>query len=166
VLSSRSANAFNKLAMANGCSEVRVIEDPGGRRHLATGERATYESSPPTGGAHDGTGVVPRGIYDKPFGTDPEKQPSIYRAVHSLEHGYVIVWHKGLTREQERELERKYRDERKVIVVPYPKLRGDTKVALTAWSRIVTCERPSTRVIDAFVDRFREARTAPEPRNA
>jgi hypothetical protein len=166
VFTSRQVNQFNKLAEANGCSEVRVIEDDGGRRHLAAGERTTYDSSPPTSGAHDGTGVVPRGIYDKPFGTNPEKQPSMYRAVHSLEHGYIIVWHDGLTREQERALERKYRDERKVIIVAYPQLPGRTKVALTAWGRIVTCGRPSTRVIDAFIDRFREARTAPEPRNA
>lgn len=166
ALSSREANAFNKLMQANGCSRVRTTSGSGSGQHLAVGATTRYDTSPPTHGAHDGRGVVPHGIYDKPFTNDIEKQPSIFRAVHSLEHGYIIVWHKGLTREQERELERKYRDERKVIVVPYPRLRGDTKVTLTAWGRMVNCERSSTRAIDAFVDRFREARTAPEPRAA
>jgi hypothetical protein len=51
--------------------------------------------------------------------------------------------------------------------VPYPELPGKTNhVAMTAWGRLVTCEKMSTKVIDAFIDRFREARTAPEPKNA
>ncbi|HYZ91854.1 MAG TPA: DUF3105 domain-containing protein [Actinomycetota bacterium] len=166
MFTSRQVDQFNKLAVANGCSEVRETGGSGSGQHLPVGGTTRYDSSPPTHGAHDGRGVVPHGIYDKPFGTDPEKQPSIYRAVHSLEHGYIIVWHKGLTSDQERALERKYRDERKVIVVPYAQLRGDTKVALTAWGRIVRCEGSNTRVIDAFVERYREARSAPEPKAA
>ena len=167
ALNSRRINQFNELARASGCSEVRVTGESGGQAHLAEGARARYDTSPPTHGAHDGGGVVVAGVYDEPFSEDPDKQPSIYRAVHSLEHGYVIVWHKGLTRSQQRDLERRSGDERKVIVVPYLQLRGETKVALTAWGRMVTCERlPNTRVTDAFVDLFREARTAPEPKSA
>ena len=164
VLGSRRTNEFNVLARASGCSEIRETETSGGQQHLAEGAGYNYKSSPPTNGPHDGRGVVPRGVYDEPFSEDPDEQPTIYRAVHSLEHGYVIVWHKGLNRDQERELERSYRDERKVIVVPYEELRGDTKVALTAWGRMVTCEGVNTRVINSFVDLFREARSAPEPK--
>jgi hypothetical protein len=162
----RRINEFNDLARASGCSEVRVTKTTGGQQHLAEGARYRYGTTPPTYGPHDGRGIVPAGVYDEPFSDDPDEQPSIYRAVHSLEHGYVVVWHEGLTNEQERELERRYGNERKAIVVPYPQLSGKTKVALTAWGRMVTCERSNTRVIDEFIELFREARTAPEPKAA
>lgn len=166
VLGSRRTNEFNDLARGAGCSEIRDTESSGGQQHLAEGAEYRYGTSPPTYGPHDGRGVVTAGVYDEPFSRNSEEQPSIYRAVHSLEHGYVIVWHEGLNREQERELARDYRAERKVIVVPYPQLRGDTKIAMTAWGRMVTCERLSTRVIDSFIELFREARSAPEPKSA
>jgi hypothetical protein len=161
ILNSRRTSNFNELASANGCGRIETTSRSGEGQHLAEGQTARYDSSPPTHGPH-ALGALTAGIYDDPFTNVLGDRPTIYQAVHSLEHGYIIVWHDGLTTEQERTLERRYRDERKVIVVPYPQLRGDTKMALTAWGFKVECEQPNTRVIDSFTDLYREARSAPE----
>ncbi|MGH2760694.1 MAG: DUF3105 domain-containing protein [Actinomycetota bacterium] len=158
----RVAN-LNELARAAGCQELQTTETSGAQQHLAEGQTTTYDSSPPTHGRH-APNALPDGIYDEPFTNVLGERSTIYQAVHSLEHGYVIIWHDGLSEDRQRTLERRYRDERKVIVVPYPQLSGDTHMALTAWGRKMTCERAGTGVIDAFVDLLREARSAPEPR--
>jgi hypothetical protein len=158
----RIAN-LNELAQGAGCGELDVTEASGAQQHLAEGRTTTYDTSPPTHGAH-ASNALTAGIYEEPFTNVLGDRPTIYQAVHSLEHGYIIVWYDGISDEQQRTLERRYRDETKVIVVPYPQLSGDTKMALTAWGRKMTCERVNTGVIDAFVDLFREARSAPEPK--
>lgn len=162
VRSRSQAQAFEQAASAAGCGELQETDASGGGDHLAEGATVRYDSSPPTHGAHD-PGALPAGIYEDPFSNRRDTGATIYKAVHSLEHGYVIVWHDDLSRDEQNALERRYRNERKVIVVPYPQLRGGTKMAVTAWARIIRCDEPSIAVVDGMIDRFREARSAPEP---
>ncbi len=164
VLGSRASNEFNSLAKAQGCSEVRETSSSGSGEHLTEGERTEYDVSPPTHGEHQPT-TLPEGIYDEPLSDDPTQGLNIYKSVHSLEHGAVVIWHDKLKKDDRTDLESEYRNEDKVLVVPYPPLEGDTKVALSAWGRMVTCDKSSPKLIDAFIDRFRGARTAPEPNN-
>ncbi len=162
VLSSRSSESFNKLASAAGCGKVESTGGSGSGEHLQPGEKTDYDTSPPTHGAHAAS-PLPEGLYDEPLSDVPTEDLNIYRAVHSLEHGAVIIWHDGLEESQVDDLDKRYRDERKVLVMPYPDLKGDHAVALTAWGRLAECERASTVYIDAFIDRYRESRDAPEP---
>lgn len=162
VSQARSASkSFSKIAASAGCGKVESqktsAED---RTHLAEGESVTYDTSPPTHGKH-APAPLPAGIYNEPFSTDAASNAStIYRAVHSLEHGYVIVWHKDLSEAQLKALEKQVKDARKVILVPYPDLK-DGKIALTVWSKKMTCAKPDPKVVRAFVDRYRE-KTGPE----
>jgi hypothetical protein len=50
--------------------------------------------------------------------------------------------------------------------VPYPQLKAKDHVALSAWGRLDYCSRVSTKVIDAFIKRYRSANSAPEPYNS
>lgn len=161
VFSSRANREFNQLARAAGCGEVRETSTSGAQEHLQPGETATYDTSPPTHGEHSAS-TLRAGTYDEPLSEDPGEDNNIYRAVHSLEHGAVIIWHDGLKDEDLDELDSQYRGEEKVLLVSYPKLKGDTNVALTAWGRIAECEEASPAFIDAFIDRYRSARSAPE----
>lgn len=165
VFSSRADQAFAELARAGGCGEVEETSTSGEQEHLAAGETTEYDRSPPTHGEHAAS-TLPEGIYDEPLSTNPGENENIYRAVHSLEHGAVIIWHDKLSDEDFDELDSQYRGSEKVLVVPYPDLDGDTHVALTAWGRLAECEKVSTKYIDAFIDRYRNARTAPEPNSA
>ena len=85
--------------------------------------------------------------------------------MHSLEHGAIVSGTTACSDDDQQELERKYRNEAKVLVVPYPDCRAARQGRSDAWGRMVECEELSTEVIDGFIDRFRDARTAPEPRN-
>lgn len=162
ITSSRSAAAFNKLASAAGCSEVKDTGTSGGGEHLQPGETTEYDSKPPTHGEHAASPIAD-GVYDEPLSEDPNETNSIYRAVHSLEHGAIIIWHDKLEDDQLDALKDRYRDERKVLIVPYPDLTGNTRVAVTAWGRLAECRRASNAYIDEFIERYRESRDAPEP---
>lgn len=155
------ARRAEALGQAAGCGKVTKV---GGlsQGHLQPGEPAPrYATSPPVGGPH-APAPLSAGVYNDPLSEDlAATGPTIYQAVHSLEHGYVVVWYQGLTDAQVDQLSKAFENERKVIVAPYPRLdRGE--VALTAWGRLQTCERPDTTLIRSFITRFRE-RTAPEP---
>jgi hypothetical protein len=166
IVNGREVRAFNSVATANGCGKVQTTSDSGGNDHPQNVGAIEYDHSPPTNGAHDGSGTVNAGVYDEPFGDQPGAENSIYKAVHSLEHGGIIVWHDGLKRDELEDLERKYRNESKVILAPYPQLEGDTHVVLTSWARFVECEKPEPAVIDRYIELFRSKRPAPEPNNA
>ncbi len=164
ILSSRADRAFDKLARPAGCGDIQNTGDSGAGQHLGEGERTTYDSLPPSHGEHSPT-TLPAGVYEA-LSDEPTEDATIYKAVHSLEHGAVIVWHKGLDEDELDDLTGAYETEEKVLVVDYPDLPGrGNKIGLTAWGRSVSCEEVSTDVIDAFIDRFRGARTAPEPNN-
>jgi len=169
VASKQSANksvaAFNSVAATAGCGKVQVIS--GLTRDHVDGQPVTYSTSPPAGGDHYSV-PLPAGIYDSPLTTstaNPQTATSIYRAVHSLEHGAVIVWYKDLSSSDVDKLKSTYDGAEKIIVAPYPNLKDGDHVALSAWGRLDYCRSMSTKVIDAFVQEYRGARTAPEPFN-
>jgi hypothetical protein len=97
---------------------------------MPDGERATYNTTPPTSGPHYAR-PVPVGIYAGPIPNE--------RQVHNLEHGHVLVQYRDLAPEQVAELEAIVRaDPLMVLLAPYPDM--DPRLALTAWGRIQTCD--------------------------
>ena len=131
----------------DGCT-VDSRSDPG-RNHVP---QATYSVDPPAGGDHD---PVPSaaGFYDT---TDV---PTDGHLVHSLEHGYVIVWYRpaavpAATVAGLRDLAR-VRDW--VLVAPRPAM--GTALAATAWHRRLLCpdgadgpDGPIAKFVTAFRD--------------
>ncbi|MEX2392972.1 MAG: DUF3105 domain-containing protein [Actinomycetota bacterium] len=161
VISGSAMSELNRLSKAAGGTELKVTADSGSGDHLGDGKSTAYEESPPTHGPH-AAATVRAGVYDEPFSKDGAGTNTIYQAVHSLEHGAVIIWHKGLSKKDLSELERTYDDKDKIIVAPYPELEGDDHVVATAWGREIRMEKLSTAALDRFIDLFREARSAPE----
>jgi uncharacterized protein DUF3105 len=166
ISANKSADRFDALAASAGCGKVQIVSGLG-RQHV-DGQRVHYSTQPPAGGDHYSI-PLPAGIYDHPLSTstsNPATGTSIYRAVHSLEHGAVIVFYKDLSKSQLAKLKDAYDGASKVIVAPYPQLKGKDKVALSAWGRLDYCTKMSTKVIDAFIQRYRQANSAPEPFNS
>jgi hypothetical protein len=162
ISANKSSEQFDALATSGGCGKVQIVAIPS-RRHL-DGQRIHYSTSPPAGGDHYSV-PLDAGFYDEPLTTStasPTTSKSIYRAVHSLEHGAVIIWFNDLSPSQTSTLKDHYGSEDHVIVAPYPKLKPGDKIALSAWGRLDYCTKASTKVIDAFIRRFRAAHTAPE----
>lgn len=155
-------------AIDAGCTDVReVLPYPDGldRAHVGSGQVPAlppidrYPSVPPASGPHGGT-TLPAGTYPS--------APPLDQALHSLEHGAVIVWYDPGTAEGPRldEVRRFFEESDEgnhVIVAPfdYPgegpagRLPDGTAVALTAWHHLQTCRQASLPAAFAFVEAYR-----------
>jgi hypothetical protein len=115
---------------------------------------STYATIPPASGPHDPT-PLPAGIYDSP--------PPVYRTIHSLEHGAVIIWYApGTTGSALDDLLAFYGQpqsdadvgQAKIIIAPYDypdqgdagQLPKGVQMALVAWHRLQTCASVSLPV--------------------
>ncbi len=117
---------------------------------------STYATTPPASGPHDPSPLL-AGIYDSP--------PDVYRTIHSLEHGGVIIWYApGTTGKALDDLLAFYGQpqsdadigQAKIIVAPYDypdqgdagQLPAGAQMAIVAWHRLQTCSQrePAGRV--------------------
>ena len=127
-----------------GCASLEAPADEG-RAHLAEGETATYGSYPPTSGPHDPIPAA-AGWYD-------EMQP-VEALVHSLEHGYVVVYRSGLDPADEAALKARF-DELVadgyggLISVPDESIKDP--MTLTSWDRLQRCVRAEPDALEGFV---------------
>ena len=148
VLSNRksSEETVSRLEAGSCQFDRRADSDSGpGRNHVAS---PTYEVDPPAGGNHLANAAGP-GVFTA------ENTPPDGQLVHSLEHGYVVLWHKpDLPADEQtrlRELAGKY--DRDVLLVPRPSL--PQPVAATAWGRRLLCGDADVAALDLFVTSFR-----------
>lgn len=126
------------------CSNLQALPDEG-REHLKPGQTPTYNTNPPTSGTHNLISL-PAGIYDA--------NADITQLVHSLEHGYVIMFYNGLPQDQVNQLINIQRsDPIKTIVAPYPNMPN--KVSLVAWAHMQNCDGVNEQVIRSFIAQFR-----------
>jgi hypothetical protein len=155
-------------AAAAGCTEVRVVPSyPGGldRAHVGGGNVSSmpsldrYPSVPPASGPHGGA-TLPAGTY--------QSAPPLDAAIHSLEHGAVIVWYdrSAASRPDLAELQRFFRTSDEgthVIVAPfdYPaegqagRLPDGEAMALVAWHHVRHCREVNLPVAFSFVEAYR-----------
>ncbi len=73
-----------------GCQDVVTTKAEGNQDHRAEGERIDYASGPPAAGPHWAQFLF--GGQVRKFWS-PEDRPPVERLVHSLEHGYTILWY-------------------------------------------------------------------------
>ena len=111
----------------NGCTVDSQTDK--GQKHIPA---AAYSVNPPAGGDHDPV-PSPAGFYDM------TTVPTDGHLVHSLEHGFVVVWYQpaGLpaaTVDGLRDLAGRLKW---VLVVPRPSM--PTPLAATAWHRRLLC---------------------------
>jgi hypothetical protein len=164
-------------ATAAGCDAVQTIgayggvenpDDPGydDRTHVGptfpAPKLSTYPSVPPTSGPHDPT-PLHGGVYDT--------APSIYQAIHSLEHGAAIVWYdptaSGPALEElkafySQKLASQNVSQDRVIVAPYDypdqgeagHLPSGVEMALVSWHVLRTCAHVSLPVAFDFTSQY------------
>jgi hypothetical protein len=141
----------------------------GDRSHVASTNRpqlSTYPIIPPASGPHDQI-PLPAGVYDAP--------PDVYQAIHSLEHGAVIVWYRpSLTSgaiEGIRDFYRSPAANDHVIVAPYSypadgragRLPSGKDMVLVAWHRYQACDQASLGVVKGFARLYRTPTGIPRP---
>lgn len=149
-------------ATAAGCGPVETVEayDPEASDQAHVDDLPTldtYRTTPPASGPHSSV-TLRAGIYDE--------APAIGEALHSLEHGAVIIWYDPNAPaddlEEVRQLVRESQDH--TIMAPYDfpddgkagRLPEGKQIALTAWHRQQVCDTPSAAVTAQFMSKFRE----------
>ena len=101
--------------------------------------------NPPAGGNHLGSGAASSGVYAG------QRVPVDGLLVHSLEHGYVVLWHQpSLPAGQLKQLvDLQEASGNDVIVVERPSL--STPVAATAWGQRLLCGQVEPDALKRFV---------------
>lgn len=133
---------------AGECAPVQSFSSTGAT-HLNPGQTPpTFTGTAPTSGLHD-PNALPDGI-----SRTPVDNASISRGVHSLEHGRIVIYYNNLSATEITALENIAKSERKMIVAPWSELTE--KVALTAWTRLQSCNGVNEEVIRRFVSLYRD----------
>jgi hypothetical protein len=171
-----------------GCQEPETKGAAGAADHRPSGEAIPYEDTPPAFGPHWGDYLQPtevRRFYD---GDD---RPPVERLVHSLEHGWTILWYDETIAEDDaalddlRSIAGKFPDiedpEQKILIAPWTAedggegFPGDAHLALTHWSMGGTngnaegqrgvwtyCSQPSGEAVADFMSDYPSS-DSPEP---
>lgn len=145
-------------AKAADCSGVRNDSMTGAAAHTA--DRVNYDTAPPSSGRHN-----PDPLPDSIHFYAQSEHPSIERAVHLLEHGFVIGWYDAkLPADQVAKLKTASAAAGdRFVAVPWDRqdFAANRHFALTAWGRTQRCATVSSTVISQFVDKYTNV-TAPE----
>jgi uncharacterized protein DUF3105 len=171
--SRRIRQTAEQATEALGCRPIQSFTAEG-RQHLQPGQPLPeYQTTPATSGPHNG---VP---YQGPPVIEGEVTPQLEaQLVHNLEHAYVVMYYRpsgdgALPVDVRERLADLARDEDKVILAPYPRLKEGTSLAFAAWTRLQTCptipESQAAAAVDVangFIDQFRGGGEAPEPQGA
>ncbi|WP_131769636.1 DUF3105 domain-containing protein [Candidatus Protofrankia californiensis] len=138
-----------KAAAAAGCTGV-VNDAPRGNTHVAANQTVNYDVAPPSSGNHDAD-PLPDAYHFY------ERIPNlrIERAVHSLEHGFIIGWYDPKLPDDQVAALRTASDTAGDRFLAIPWERGDfpddKHFVLTAWDRTQRCATVSEAAIKEFV---------------
>ena len=146
VVVDRRGNAELSDALTAGSCEVDEQTDPTSGPPGNHVPNPSYAVDPPAGGNHLGSGATASGVYAG------DRVPADGLLVHSLEHGYVVLWHQpGLDAAGLAQLvalqEASGND---VIVVERASL--PVPVAATAWGHRLLCGAVEPAALERFVD--------------
>jgi hypothetical protein len=161
--------AARNAAGAAGCtavtSPIPQAQARGGL-HLQPGESYTYSRHPATSGYHDPSPLPP----EPKIHAEPLVET---RAVHNLEHAYVIVYYRvggsdALPQDVVDSLASYVRSQSRMLMAPYPDLPKGAALALAAWNKLQTCPasvsaEDARTITSGFVTAFRGTSNAPEP---
>lgn len=137
------------IAIAAGqCTPPQALTNYG-RGDLEEGTQIpTYTDYPPLSGAHLNS-PLPDGMT-----REIVTNQTLSRAVHSLEHGRVVIYFNNLTADETGQMVNLVGRERKVIMLYWSGLKD--KVVLGAWARWQRCNGVNTHVILDFINSYRD----------
>lgn len=120
-----------------------------GRNHVSTGTQVDYSTTPPTSGPHYGSWTDP-GYY-----TDAQPAGGL---VHSLEHGYVVIYYDPaeITPEAEESLRTfaAAHDQQWQAVVVVPSDDIESPYVLTAWQAMLRMDGYDAETVRAFLAEY------------
>ncbi len=170
-----SVTALGANSGEAGCGQVADQPPVGGGEHMAANERRVdYTQTPPTSGRHH-----PQPLDGSTTFYEPDQVPqATEKAVHNLEHGYVVAWYDKDLPQPEQDVLRQVAEAvepatpggtAKFMAVPWDRgvFPDGRHLVLTAWGHAQPCTRVSGAVIQQFIDSYRAPKgDAPEKRGA
>jgi hypothetical protein len=144
--------AATSAAAAAGCTGV-VNDAQQGRTHVGRTQKVDYTQAPPSSGNHD-EDPLPAAIrfYNPRSGIRTE------RAVHNLEHGFVVGWYDAQLPTAQVDALRQAADAAgdRFIAVPWTRstFPDGRHFVLTAWDRTQRCTTVSPAAVTDFVRRY------------
>ncbi|MBW3537798.1 MAG: DUF3105 domain-containing protein [Actinobacteria bacterium] len=144
-VASRRATQRNIAAMTAGTCEYDTESDPGrAGEHVSN---PSFSVNPPSGGVHT-PAVASAGRYNE------QNAPPDGQAVHSLEHGYVVLWYRpDLPEDQVAVLEQLFENNDEDVLV-VPRANMPVPVAATAWQRRLLCDEVERESLARFISEF------------
>ena len=141
-----------RAAEQAGCSEIDKRTDvTPSQPHLGPRQTTTYPDPPATSGQHS-PGPLPDDpkVYDAPVEETA--------AVHSMEHGAVFIYYLpegngGLAQDVVDRLAEIAEGSAATFLAPYPDLKPETALTLTAWNYRQSCPAASTHAGDGVTPR-------------
>lgn len=117
-----------------------------GQEHIdPSGPVPAYNSNPPTSGPH-APAPAPCGIYRQPV-------PDVTQ-VHDLEHGVVVIQYGSETADEERQQLEDFARDAGTHVIVAPREGMDVKIAVTAWTKLMTMDTVDVSAIEGFYGQF------------
>jgi hypothetical protein len=149
----------SKAASAAGCTGVRN-DGLKGRGHTTT--TIKYDAVPPSSGRHN-----PDPLPETPqfYARDVKVAHLTERAVHNLEHGFVVGWYDAKLPEKDVDaLRQATASTTRFLAVPWTRgtFPNGRHFALTSWQRTQRCEDVSAKVIRDFTAKYANSTLAPE----
>lgn len=149
VATSKDDRGGARPAAGAGCGTIADHPIPEAAKHVEG--PIAYDTKPPHGGEHNPTWLP---AFQKVIRRGSAPDLVVERAVHNLEHAYVVVWYGDDVRDEDLDaVAGAVADANlpKVLVVPYPGTL-DTPFALAAWGHVQHCEQPDEAALRAFWD--------------
>jgi hypothetical protein len=152
--------AVGVSAEAAACDAPKVeeipkeAEDDAVKHTKQNGDRVEYPIAPPSSGRHNPT---PLPVGAKKFYSREENAPP-ERAVHNLEHGYVVAWYDNKATDAQLDVLKKAADsaEGKFLIMAWTRqdFPGDKHIVLTSWAQKQACSDVSGAVFQDFIDNY------------
>ena len=118
-----------------------------GREHTQNlGAKIAYNSYPPTSGTH---------FYDPARWGNYPTQVSLVQEIHNLEHGGIVIQYGDRVPAADRDKLNAYYDKDPVGILMAPLPRIGTRIAVTAWTHLMVCQKVDTKAFDTFKKKYR-----------
>ena len=132
----------------DGCTKLEEFESEGSQHTVENAtDKGNYKHNPPHSGNHYQV-AAEWGLYDS-------EQPDV-QTLHNMEHGHIVISHKGLSAKQQDKLLAQARKNPFHLLVQPRKKNPKNGVYYMAWTVQLYCKQPSAAALQHMIEEWRD----------